>query len=67
MTAPIARVLLRYGVGCLAGLGLMHPQFAHYLINDPELQLALQGLLSGAGVAAIEGWYALAKRYGWET
>lgn len=54
--APIARIILRYGIGYLAGSGA-----GEALALDPDAVLALS-LALGAGVEAV---YALAKRKGW--
>ena len=58
MWAPIARILLRYGVGAVAGLSV-----GNQLAADPDIVLALAAGLA----AAVEGAYALAKRKGWAT
>lgn len=55
---PIARILLRYGVGLLAGAAV-----GNQLAADPDLVL----LVSAFVVLGIEGFYALAKRKGWAT
>lgn len=56
--APTARIVLRYGIGYLAG-------------SEAGEALALDGdavlMLSLALGAAVEGLYALAKRKGWAT
>ena len=56
--APIARIILRYGIGYLAG-----SEAGEMLAMDPDAVL----LLSLGMGAAVEGVYALAKRYGWAT
>lgn len=55
---PIARIVLRYGVGYLAG-----SQAGEALAMDPDAVL----MLSLALGAAVEGAYVLAKRLGWAT
>lgn len=58
MTGPIARIVLRYGVGLVAGMAI-----GDQLAADPDLVLILS-----AGIAAlVEGAYAVAKRRGWTT
>ena len=54
--APISRIILRYGIGYLAG-----SQAGDALALDPDAVLMLS-LGLGAGV---EGAYAYAKRRGW--
>lgn len=56
--APIARIMLRYGIGYLAG-----SQAGEALALDGDAVLVLSLALG----AAVEGAYALAKRKGWAT
>lgn len=56
--APWARIVLRYGIGYLAGSEIGE-QLA--LDQDAVLMLAL------ALGAAVEGLYVIAKRKGWAT
>jgi hypothetical protein len=55
---PFARIVLRYGIGYLAG-----SEVGEMMAMDPDAVLALS---LGMG-AAVEGVYAMAKRYGWAT
>jgi len=55
---PFARIILRYGIGYLAG-----SEVGEMLAMDPDVVLVLS---LGMG-AAVEGVYAMAKRYGWAT
>ena len=55
---PFARIILRYGIGYLAG-----SEAGEALSMDPDAVL----VLSLAMGAAVEGVYALAKRRGWAT
>ena len=55
---PFARIVLRYGIGYLAG-----SEVGEMLAMDPDAVLVLS---LGMG-AAVEGAYAMAKRYGWAT
>jgi len=55
---PFARIILRYGIGYLAG-----SEVGEMLAMDPDAVLALS-LVMGA---VVEGIYAMAKRYGWAT
>jgi len=54
--APIARILIRYGVGAVIGLAQ-----AEQLAADPDI-VTFAALAVGA---AVEGLYALAVRKGW--
>jgi len=55
---PFARIILRYGIGYLAG-----SQAGEALAMDPDAVLVLSLALG----AAVEGAYALAKARGWAT
>jgi len=55
---PFVRIILRYGIGYLAG-----SEVGEMLAMDPDAVLVLS---LGMG-AAVEGVYAMAKRYGWAT
>jgi hypothetical protein len=58
MNAAIARIVIRYAVGLVAGLA-----YGNQLAADPDIVMALAALVG----AATEGVYALAKKYGWAT
>jgi hypothetical protein len=55
---PLARIILRYGIGYLAG-----SQIGEQLALDPDIVLIVS---LGLG-AAVEVAYVLAKRKGWAT
>ena len=55
---PLARIILRYGIGYLAG-----SEAGEALAMDPDAVL----ILSLAMGAAVELIYTLAKRRGWAT
>ena len=56
--APIARIILRYGIGYMVG-----SQAGNALAWDPDVVM----MLSMALGAVVEGAYTLAKRKGWST
>ena len=56
--APFARIILRYGIGYLAG-----SEVGESLALNPDAVMALSLALG----AAVESIYALAKRRGWAT
>lgn len=58
MTAPIARILLRYGVGLVFGM-----EIGSLLAGDPDMVLVVA---AGIGMAT-ETAYAYAKKKGWAT
>ena len=55
---PASRILLRYGIGYLAG-----SKVAEQLAMDQDAVLMLSLLLG----ALVEGAYTVAKRKGWAT
>lgn len=61
VAAPLTRVLLRYVIGAWvtkAGLNLD--------VNDPNVFEVANFLVAGLLGVATEGWYAMARRKGWE-
>lgn len=61
MTAVIVRIALRYAAGALIAKGLLDQNTGDTIMNDPDIQLAL-----GASIGfASEGWYYVARRFGW--
>lgn len=63
--APIIRIVLRYATFPLLYYGLINEGGASDIIADPEIA---QWVSLAAGMVApvlAEGWYALAKRWGW--
>lgn len=63
MTAAIIRIALRYGAAVLVAHGWLTADDGATLATDPDIQMMI-----GAGVGiAVEGWYWLAKRFGWST
>jgi len=67
MNAALARIFLRYFAMALFMWGILAPADRQVVASDPELA----GLIEiGIGItisAATEGWYWLAKRWGWAT
>lgn len=61
--APIARILARVLAGMLIGGGYMSQGTADSIFADPAFDMALGTLIW----AATEGFYWLAKRWGWST
>lgn len=61
MIPVLARIILRYASGALVTYGVIPHDQAAELAMDPEL-----ALLVGAGIGALtEGFYVLARRFGW--
>lgn len=58
---PIVRIVLRYAAGVLLAKGLLPQEIADMIANDPEL-----AAMVGVGImAGVEGFYVLARRFGW--
>lgn len=67
MTGAFARILLRYLAGALVAKGLLATDMGTTLASDPDI-LSMVELGLGALVGlATEGYYVLAKRWGWPT
>ena len=67
MTGALARIALRYLAGLLFAKGLLSATDSDFIANDPDIMMLVE---AGAGLAlgaAVEGWYWLAKRFGWPT
>lgn len=67
MTAVIARIALRYLAGFLVAKGLLAPDVGGGLATDPDVLNVVSTVAGLAIAAASEGWYFLAKRFGWGT
>ncbi len=66
MTAPLIRIALRWLGGILIANGYFSQGDAG-LFTDPDM-IALANYAAAALCAvASEGWYWLAKRFGWRT
>lgn len=62
---PFVRIALRYAVGALIIKGIVSPEMGEMLSNDPEISMAIEIGLGVAIGALVEGWYYLARRFGW--
>lgn len=65
--AAIIRIALRYLTFPLLWVGLILPQEQQDLIADPDLVSWISTGLGLLSPIVAEGWYALAKRFGWKT
>jgi len=61
MIAPLSRIILRYMAMALIAHGWLSDDVGNSIASDPDLQVALGGLIA----AGVEGYYALAHRFGW--
>lgn len=67
LLSPILRIILRYVAGFLVAKGLLDAQTGADLAADADL-LHVMEIAAGFTIAAVtEGFYALAKRFGWST
>jgi hypothetical protein len=67
MNGAFARIALRYLAGILVTRGLLSASDSDFITTDPDISMLVE---AGAGLAigaAVEGWYWLAKRFGWRT
>lgn len=60
IAGPLARVLLRY-----AGGALMAYAGVKFDVSDPDLMTLAEFGLGSLLAAVSEGWWYLARRYGW--
>ena len=63
LQGPLARILIRYGVGAAIAAGWVSRESGESLIGNPDVVVIVAALIG----AAVEGAYALAKRKGWAT
>ncbi len=63
--APIIRILLRYVTLPLLAAGLILPEEQQALIGDPQIVGWVSTALGTVAPIIAEGWYVLAKRWGW--
>lgn len=63
MDPTYIRIALRYLAGYLVLKGLLPQDIATMIEQDPELAGAVGALIA----VAVEGAYALARRWGWRT
>jgi catabolite regulation protein CreA len=62
LVAPIARILLRYVGGGLISAGVaISPE----TLSDPDVFQVTCFVVGVLCTAISEGWYALARKYGW--
>lgn len=67
MSGVIVRILLRYLAAAMVARGLISVDIGDTLSGDADIAAALE-LVVGLAVAAVtEGWYFLARRFGWST
>ena len=63
LTPVLARIILRYLSGALVSYGFLGHADAETLMMDPDVALVVGAVIG----ATVEGFYAIAKRFGWAT
>lgn len=61
------RIGLRYVAALLIARGFLDPALGNALAADADVLQALHILAGAVAALAAEGWYWLAKRFGWAT
>lgn len=65
--APVTRIAFRYLAMYVALKGFLPEDLAMEISKDPDF-MALFNMGVGAVIGLVnEGWYFLAKKYGWNT
>lgn len=62
----LARIILRYGIGFLLGYALPAEAVREFT-SDPQVVQWTQLGLAATAAGAVEGWYWLARKFGWAT
>lgn len=55
------RIAMRYGAMFLVTRGWLSAEDGASFATDPDIEM----LIGAAVIAVTEGWYVLARRYGW--
>lgn len=67
MSGVLARILLRYIAAALVAKGFLSDDLGASISGDTDMLSAVSLGLGAVIGAATEGWYWLAKRFGWST
>lgn len=67
LNGAVARIALRYGVGILVGAGWLSSEIGSQITTDPDVAVVVDLAGFAVGGAIVEGWYWMAKRFGWAT
>lgn len=59
------RIFLRWAAGFLIAKGIFNESDANLITADPELAAMIEMGLGMALGAISEGWYVLARKFGW--
>lgn len=63
--APLIRILLRYLTMPLLAIGLILPHEQQEIIGDPAIVSFVSTALGMIAPMIAEGWWMLARRFGW--
>lgn len=66
MTATIIRIVLRYAAAFLVAKGLIDPSLGG-ISTDPDVIASVEAVIGLIMAGIAEGWFILAKRFGWKT
>lgn len=65
MTEVVIRIALRYIAGALVFKGVIPDELGNSLIDDPQV-IHVVSTIAGVAITMItEGWYILARKFGW--
>jgi hypothetical protein len=67
MNPAIARIILRYISGALVAYGVFSPEDANALAFDHQLVADVAIGVGALITLAVEGFYWLARKFGWRT
>jgi hypothetical protein len=67
MTAVVSRIILRYVAAALVAYGVLTSDLGEMLGGDEDAAAAVEIALGAVLGMVTEGWYYIAKRYGWST
>ncbi len=65
MLPVVSRIVLRYAAGALVAKGLLPDDIGRGLAVDVDVLNLIEIGLGFALAAVSEGWYFLARRFGW--
>ena len=67
MKSLIARIALRYIIGMLVMYAMISTDVGEEFSRDPQVQMAIEGVIGGIMAGAVEAWTWLARRFGHRT
>lgn len=67
MIGIVSRILLRYLAAALVARGALSSDLGAVLAGDADVLAVVTAAVGVVLGAAVEGWYYLARRFGWAT